>query len=167
MSHADRMSNALGGEFHPVSYYDSPDAVLRDPGMSAAEKRVILSSWASDMYAVDSNPALREVPGIARPMHLADILAALRSLDDDNDPPPRGAAAMRPIRLSKLNAIAGDAEGLRRRQPMRIAVARAGRERFGREANVRRYRRLLATYLTEKERQFVERRLAEELQAAQ
>lgn len=33
---------------------------------------------------------------------------------------------------------------------------------FARRANVERYRRLLSTYLTENEREFVERRLAEE-----
>jgi hypothetical protein len=37
------------------------------------------------MYAVDSRPALREIPGIAKPMHLKDILAALRQLDGADD----------------------------------------------------------------------------------
>jgi hypothetical protein len=41
---------------------------------------------------------------------------------------------------------------------------RSALKRFSREANVQRYRKLLATKLTEHERRFVERRLAEELQ---
>ncbi|SFI01528.1 hypothetical protein [Bradyrhizobium sp. Gha] len=81
--------------FHPAAHYASASAVLDDPGLSTPEKRIILSSWASDMYAVESQPALREIPGMDRPIRLTDILAALRKLDDDDDPPPRGGAAMR------------------------------------------------------------------------
>jgi len=165
MSHADRLSNSLGGQFHPISHYDSPDDVLRDAKLSTAEKRLILSSWASDMYAVDSKPALREVPGIRSPMRLSDILGALRRLDDEHDPPPRGAAAMRPVHFSFLNAIARGRSQAKVSRTTRVAASRAGPGRFSREANIRRYRRLLATQLTDWEREFVERRLAEELQA--
>jgi hypothetical protein len=80
--------------FHPAAHYASVSAVLDDRDLSTPEKRIILSSWASDMYAVESQPALREIPGMDRPIRLRDILAALRKLDDD-DPPPRGGAAMR------------------------------------------------------------------------
>jgi hypothetical protein len=52
---------------------------------------VILSSWASDFYAVESCPWLREVPGVGKTLRLSDILAALRALDDDDEPPPGGA----------------------------------------------------------------------------
>jgi len=81
--------------FHPAAHYLSPDDVLNDRALSVAEKRIILSSWASDMYAVESCPALRDVPGIGHSIRLADILAALRQLDSEDDPPPRGGAAMR------------------------------------------------------------------------
>lgn len=81
--------------FHPAAHYDSPDDVLNDRQLCDAEKRVVLSSWASDIYAVESSPALRDVPGIGHPIRLADILAALRRLDSEDDPPPRGAAAIR------------------------------------------------------------------------
>ena len=66
MSHADRTVNNIEPFFHPVSHYDSPDDVLNDARLSTDEKRVILSSWASDMYIVESHPALREVPGIRK-----------------------------------------------------------------------------------------------------
>ena len=76
MSQADRITGSIDARFHTVSHYNSPADVLDDKALSAAEKRAILSSWASDMYAVDSQPSLREIPGIARPMPLADIMAA-------------------------------------------------------------------------------------------
>jgi hypothetical protein len=67
--------------FHPAAHYDSPEEVLNDPQLCDAEKRVILSSWASDMFAVESCPGLREIPGMGRTLRLADILTALRRLD--------------------------------------------------------------------------------------
>jgi hypothetical protein len=40
-------------------------------------------------------------------------------------------------------------------------------QQFAHRANIERYRKILATYLTAEERRFVERRLAEEQQALQ
>jgi hypothetical protein len=68
------------------------------------EKRVILSSWASDMFAVESCPSLREIPGIGRAIRLADILAALRKLDGEDDDPPRPGGF--PMRLRRPWAAA-------------------------------------------------------------
>jgi hypothetical protein len=73
--------------FHPAAHYDSPDEVLSDPQLSDAEKRIILSSWASDIFAIESCPGLRDIPGIGHTLRLADILTALRQLDGDDDPP--------------------------------------------------------------------------------
>jgi len=108
MSHTDHVARGFHGQFHSVSHYDSPGAVLSAVGLSTAEKRVILSSWASDMYAVESNPAFRQLPGIAHPIRLNDILTALRTLDhNDDDPPPRGGAVMPfPRPMPSLKAIA-------------------------------------------------------------
>jgi hypothetical protein len=47
------------------------------------------------MFAVESCPALREIPGMDHTIRLADILAALRRLDGDDDPPPPGGVPMR------------------------------------------------------------------------
>jgi hypothetical protein len=80
--------------FYPAAHYDSPADVLADPQLSRSEKRVILSSWASDMFAVESCPGLREIPGIDHGIRLADILAALRQLDEDGNPPSRGGIAL-------------------------------------------------------------------------
>jgi len=170
MSQADRTVNTVETFLHSLSHYGSPDEVLRDARLSTNEKRVILSSWASDMYAVDCHPALREIPGIPHRLRLEEILAALKELDDDNDPPPRGGVAMR---LPLSNNLDCTASG----QPQRIpggCVLKSGprarhasrapyHSRWTSEENVRRYRRLLNTQLTDFERSFVERRLAEEL----
>lgn len=170
MSQADRTANNLEPFFHPVSHYDSPDDVLNDARLSTDEKRVILSSWASDMYVVESHPALREVPGIPNRLCLDDILAALKQLDDDNDPPPRGGLAMRLPRFSKLDCAAPDEpqrfinrQAATRRYRSMEASRAPNHSRWTREANVRRYRKLLNTHLTDVERNFIERRLAEEL----
>jgi hypothetical protein len=79
---------------HPASAYQTPDDVLRDPTLSDAEKRVILSSWASDANVVESQPWLRQIPGADRAVPVAIILAALRRLDGD-EPPPKGGMAIR------------------------------------------------------------------------
>jgi hypothetical protein len=169
MNETSRAINRVDAQYHPVSHYDSPADVLGDPSLSVAEKRMILSSWASDMYAVESNPALREIPGIAHEMRLSDILSALRRLDEEeDDPPPRGAAAMRIVPYTKLNAVSRPIDTGRSKQMgllPRVRVTRPARTRWTHEANVRRYRKLLATQLTDIERRFVERRLSEEMQA--
>jgi hypothetical protein len=152
MSRPDRLTGTAGALFHPVSHYSSPADVLNDEALSPPEKRVILSSWASDMYAVHSCPALRKIPGLAAPLHLEDILAALRRLDEEENAPGSEAAA------GRFTAQAQQAARIR--QP-RIAISE--KSRWSSEANVQRYRRLLATHLTENERLFVEQRLAEEL----
>jgi hypothetical protein len=169
MSQLDRITNSLDRIFHPVSHYLSPEDVLNDARLSIDEKRAILSSWASDMYVVESQPAFREVPGIASELRLDDILAALRRLDGESDPPPRGGQSLWPPQFSRLDCIASDAKqdvlerqaSPRRRRPVKIR--HAAHPCWTREANVRRYRRLLQTRLTDVERSFIERRLAEEL----
>lgn len=103
MSKAD-LSTADTALFHPAAHYDSPNEVLSDRQLSDAEKRVILSSWASDMFAVESCPGLRDIPGMGHPVQLADILAALRQLDGEDVEPrsefsgrwrPRGRSVTR------------------------------------------------------------------------
>jgi hypothetical protein len=166
MSDSRLSIRATGAAFHPIAHYESTAAVLGDAGLSSAEKRLILSSWASDMYAMEQQPALREIPGIAQPLRLADILAALRRLDrEDQPPPPRGGAAMRVVPYTKVSAVGAPSNGggsASREERAHSQHRAAPRASLGREANVQRYRRLLATRLTDHERRFVERRLAEE-----
>ncbi len=170
MSQAERTTNNVDPFFHPVSHYDTPDDVVNDLKLSTDEKRVILSSWASDMYVVESQPALREIPGLPHRLRLDDILAALKQLDDETDPPPRGGMA---LRLPDLG-MADDADfEERQNRANRQALTglhrsvrgfcRSSHPRWTREENIRRYRKLLNTQLTGLERSFIERRLAEEL----
>jgi hypothetical protein len=170
MSQVDRTIKNIEPFFHPVSHYNAPQDVLNDAKLSTDEKRVTLSSWASDMYVVESHPALREIPGIPHRLRLDDILAALKQLDGEDDPPPRGGLAMRLPRFSRLDCIALDQpqrsigrQGTMRRHASMQASRAQSHSRWTREANVRRYRKLLNTRLTDIERNFIERRLAEEL----
>lgn len=64
--------------------YDHPRDVLAT-ALDADEKRAILASWASDLFAVESRPELRKPPGIRVPIRCQDILDALRSLDDPEE----------------------------------------------------------------------------------
>lgn len=66
---------------HPTSHFEHPTDVLRAAHLSRQEKRAILASWASDQYAVESIPALRHYPGSSGEVTLADVMAALKSLD--------------------------------------------------------------------------------------
>lgn len=95
MTNADTNTVNLNPFLHPAAHYASPEDVLNDDELSVPEKRIILSSWASDMFAVESCPALREIPGMGHTIRLADILAALRRLDGDDDPPRPGGVPMR------------------------------------------------------------------------
>lgn len=147
--------------FRPDTHHRTVPAVLKDPRLSSDEKRAILSAWASDMYAVESAPSLRMIPGHTVPLRLSEILSALRGLYDD--PPPRGGAAQRvPAEGIRIDLDARAASRihrlvrLRQSMDMRAAKLRAHRD------NIRRYKRILATGLTDLERQFVTRRLAEE-----
>jgi hypothetical protein len=73
---------------HPAKAYARPQDVLNDPDLTRYEKRVILSSWASDACAVEAMPALRKPPHAPKPVQFDEIIDALCKLDDD-DPPPR------------------------------------------------------------------------------
>jgi hypothetical protein len=72
---------------HPASAFSHPQDVVSDPDLTLGEKRAILSSWASDACAVESQPALRRAPGAKQPVDFDDIVDALRSLE--NGPPPK------------------------------------------------------------------------------
>lgn len=93
-THQDKVVPDFASLLQPATHHQSPAAVLADPDLETCEKRAILSSWASDFYAVESTPWLRDIPGLGTTIRLSDVLAALRALDDD-DPPPGGGMAMR------------------------------------------------------------------------
>jgi len=74
--------------------FSHPSEVLANPFLSAPEKRCVLAAWASDAFAVEGSPWLRQLPGASKPIPVRDILAALRGLDRDDDPHPGGAGAL-------------------------------------------------------------------------
>lgn len=80
---------------HPGIRFEHPRDVVSHSGLTLAEKRAILASWASDASAIASCPSLRAPEGLKGPVTIDEILEALRALDGDPAPPPGG----RPMRL--------------------------------------------------------------------
>lgn len=74
---------------NPGQFYSHPRDVLDDAALSLVEKRAILSSWASDLCAVEAHPDLRQPPGMPAPIIFDDIMDALKELDARDDDPPR------------------------------------------------------------------------------
>jgi hypothetical protein len=90
---------------HLGTYYAHPRDVVADPGLSLAEKRAILASWASDASAIASCPALRAPDGLKAPVHIDEILEALSALDGGNPRHPPGGKPMR-LRSTERRAAA-------------------------------------------------------------
>lgn len=139
------------GTFHPCL-----TAILSAPNLKTAEKRSILSSWASDLHAVESKPWLRRVPGLETTIVLNDILRALQSLDSDNDDPPKGGGATMRLASQLWTGPHSIQDNLDHSQRARISAH---------QRNIARYRRILSTPLTEIERAYVHRRIDEERKA--
>lgn len=72
---------ALERWLRPAVGFTHPRDVLKDPLLCEAEKRAVLSSWASDASAVEDQPTLRWLLGTPEPVPLADIREALERLD--------------------------------------------------------------------------------------
>lgn len=66
---------------HPSRFYTRPGDVIADHLLTVEERRAILSSWASDACAVESNPALRQPPHTSGPVTFDEIMEALVGLD--------------------------------------------------------------------------------------
>jgi hypothetical protein len=79
-----------------ASSFTHPSDVLAAPSLTPVKKRCILAAWASDAFAVEGKPWLRQIAGHKDPVPLAEILSALRRLDEDDDPPRGGASAAIP-----------------------------------------------------------------------
>jgi len=72
---------------HPAGAFDRPQDVVDDPDLTLNEKRAILSSWASDACAVDSQPSLRLPPGARAAVTFDEVVEALRLLDKQGPRP--------------------------------------------------------------------------------
>ena len=66
----------------PTRYFKHPRDVVHDPTMTTAEKRAILSSWASDASVIDLSPTLRKMPGSFYIASFDDVIDALEELDN-------------------------------------------------------------------------------------
>ncbi|NKM16014.1 hypothetical protein GFL85_34700 [Rhizobium laguerreae] len=69
---------------HPARHFNHPREVLAAEEIGKQEKRAILASWASDMFAIESVPALRHYPGTAEAVSYDEIIQALKYLDEDD-----------------------------------------------------------------------------------
>jgi hypothetical protein len=88
---------------HPAQAFDHPTDVANDPDLTLNEKRAILSSWASDACALESQPALRRPPGMARTITFDEIVDALKALDatTKTDAPQAVRRELRKRRLAR------------------------------------------------------------------
>jgi hypothetical protein len=80
-----------------AAVFSHPSEVLSNRLLSTAEKRCVLAAWASDAFAVEGHPWLRQLPGAPDAVPVSEILAALRDLDDDDPPPPFAGALHAPV----------------------------------------------------------------------
>ena len=83
---------------HPGTAFEHPRDVVSHAGLTLAEKRAILASWASDASAIASCPSLRALEGLKAPVTIDEILEALCALDGGPRPPPGG----KPMRLRSV-----------------------------------------------------------------
>ncbi|MBW6424396.1 hypothetical protein KX729_23360 [Rhizobium sp. XQZ8] len=58
-----------------------PIDIARATFLSIDDRRAIFAAWASDLYAVDSQPSLRHLPGTPGPVSIDEVQVALIELD--------------------------------------------------------------------------------------
>ena len=83
----------LGALLHPASAFRHPRDVVARRDLALDQKRALLAAWASDGCAIEAAPALRRVPGSARPVPVDEILEALQELDRPKRRRPRHRGA--------------------------------------------------------------------------
>ncbi len=80
-SAAEPLGAELERLLQPARYFRHPRDVVGDATLTTAEKRAILSSWASDACAIESMPALRQIPASGRVVKFDEVIDALPELD--------------------------------------------------------------------------------------
>src|SRR6478609_5059996 len=98
-----------------ASTFTHPREVLANPFLDTLQKRCILATWASDAFAVEGKPWLRQIPGSATQVRIGDIVNALKMLDDGDGTPPCPAQSAIPRTLRKTRAVGQTAWEKRRR----------------------------------------------------
>lgn len=94
--------------------FDHPRQVLASPFLDEIQKRCILAAWASDAFAVEGKPWLRQIPGSNREIRIGDILLALRAMDEDDGPPTKSQRMPRPMPPRRTRAIGQTAFQMKR-----------------------------------------------------
>src|SRR5216684_991336 len=84
-SAAEPLGAELERLLQPTRYFQHPRDVVRHATLTTAEKRAILSSWASDACAVESMPALRQILGSGHVVKFDEVIDALQELDGKAD----------------------------------------------------------------------------------
>lgn len=75
------LAGPLSRLLRPAVGFTHPSDVLKDPDLTAEEKRSVLSSWASDASAVQDEPRLRWLLGTPEPVPFSEVREALERLD--------------------------------------------------------------------------------------
>jgi hypothetical protein len=99
-----------------ASTFTHPREVLANPFLDTLQKRCILAAWASDAFTVEGTPWLRQIPGSNETVRIGDILAALRSLDEDDGLPPKMLRMPLPGAPIRVRAVGQTAQEVRRRR---------------------------------------------------
>ncbi len=129
-NHRIEAATSAAHVLHPAEHFNHPRDVLHAEHISKGEKRAILASWASDIFSVESIPAVRYYPGTDEAVSYDDIIDALKILDKDGPASGEPAYARsnvsrrhrrnpRKHRFSRLS-LCGYWKGERRRQPFEI-----------------------------------------------
>jgi hypothetical protein len=105
-SAAEPLGAELERLLQPARYFRHPRDVVGDATLTTAEKRAILSSWASDACAIESTPALRQLPVSGRVVKFDEIIDALQELDGEAG----DIGGMKPRRRRRAPDRGGDPE---------------------------------------------------------
>lgn len=101
-----------------ASTFSHPREVLASPFLDHLQKRCILATRASDAFAVQDKPWLRQIPGSNVQVRIGDIILALKTLDGDGGLPSGAQRIALPKSLLRTRAIGQAAyEGKRLAQP--------------------------------------------------
>jgi hypothetical protein len=90
------IDNACSRPLSDAAVLMRPQDVMGHSQLTRPQKREILASWASDTRAVHSQPTLRQLDNGAI-VQVADVLRALRALDDNAEFDPHASDLLRPL----------------------------------------------------------------------
>jgi hypothetical protein len=100
----------LDSLLHPAQAFTHPTDVVNDTDLTLAEKRAMLSSWASDARATEDRPALQHRPD-APPVAFDDVMDALRKLDRKSGPAVKPRPHYRRVLQERVPGVFGRTAG--------------------------------------------------------